>query len=61
MYQGKFEAKNRPAAQPGYTPEQTREETRQAYKPHVRNGFKLQLHFPFKRFLPGLSKARRLF
>lgn len=34
MYQGKFEAKNRPAAQPGYTPEQTREETRQAYKPH---------------------------
>ena len=34
MYQGKFEAKNRPAAQPGYTPEQTREETRQAYKHH---------------------------
>ena len=31
MYQGKFEAKNRPAAQPGYVPEQ---ETRQAYKPH---------------------------
>lgn len=34
MYQGKFEAKNRPAAQPGYTPEQRREEPRQAYRPH---------------------------
>ena len=31
MYQGKFEAKNRPAAQPGYVPEP---EVRQAYKPH---------------------------
>ena len=29
MYQGKFEAKNRPAAQPGYTPEQTRQGTQQ--------------------------------
>ena len=34
MYQGKFEAKNRPAAKPGYVPEQIREEARPAYKPH---------------------------